>query len=118
MLGNNYLQEKKGKELVTRFKALVVQQYVFEKSASAYAEQLHVSTEYLNAVIKQYTGQSTSQYITSHVMLMAKRQLLYTSLSMKEISLQLGYDDSNYSTRLFRRKVGVTPTQFRETSFR
>ena len=72
MLGNNYLQEKKGKELVTRFKALVVQQYVFEKSASAYAEQLHVSTEYLNAVIKQYTGQSTSQYITSHVMLMAK----------------------------------------------
>ena len=109
--------DSQGNEVVLRFKALVSAQCSHLKSASAYAEQLHVSTEYLNELIKRYTGLSTSQYITSHLILLAKRQLLYTSLSVKEISQQLGFEDSNYFTRLFRRKVGVTPTRFRSTAF-
>lgn len=56
---------------------------------------------------------STSDYIKNEAVLLAKRMLVHTDLSVREIADRLGIDDYAYFTRLFTRTAGVTPTAFR-----
>ena len=47
------------------------------------------------------------------LMIEARRRLLFTGQSVGEISLELGYEEHSYFTRVFRKRHGVTPRQFR-----
>lgn len=100
-------------ELAQAFKQELSATYKTMKSPSAYADKLHVSSAYLNEALKQVTGMSVSYWISQEVMLEAKRMLYYTHLSVKEIALEVGYDDPNYFFRLFRQHSGMTPLAFR-----
>jgi len=44
----------------------------------------------------------------------AKRMLLHTNKTVSEIGFELGYNEKSYFTRVFRNKLSVTPTEFRE----
>jgi AraC-like DNA-binding protein len=46
--------------------------------------------------------------------LRAKRMLIYTSLNIKEIAINLGFDDYAYFTRLFTKATGLSPTSYRK----
>ena len=81
---------------------------------SYYAEALHISPVYLNEVVKNVTGESVSKYIQNELILRAKRMLVYTSLNVREISIDLGIEDYAYFTRLFTKAVGVNPTSYRK----
>jgi AraC family transcriptional activator of pobA len=83
------------------------------KSPSAYASRLNVSESYLNESLKKVTGFSVSYWIQHEVVLEAKRMLYYTSLSVKEIAHQLGYEDHTYFSRLFKKFTDSTPLSFR-----
>lgn len=84
-----------------------------EKSPAAYASMLHISEVYLNEAVKAMTGLSVGAYIRSRVIVQAKRQLAYTSLSAKEIAYALGYDEYAYFSRIFRKIAGVSPAGYR-----
>ena len=60
-----------------------------EKSPSAYASMLNISEVYLNEAVKESVGLSVGAYIRARIILQAKRQLAYTSLSAKEIAYNL-----------------------------
>lgn len=81
---------------------------------SHYAQRLHISSVYLNEVVKNVTGLTASQYIQRETITRAKRQLLYTSQSIKEIAANLGFDDYAYFTRLFTKVTGESPSSFRK----
>ena len=68
----------------------------------------------LNEVVKNVTGESVSKYIQNELKLRAKRMLVYTSLNVREISIDLGIEDYAYFTRLFTKAVGVNPTSYRK----
>lgn len=85
-----------------------------QKSPAAYAAMLHISEVYLNEAVKGATGLSAGGYIRRRVVIQAKRQLAYTSLSAKEIAYALGYEDYAYFSRLFRKESGLSPSDYRK----
>lgn len=101
-------------EIFTRFKELLRDNLHLEKQASRYADALHISTGYLNEIVKATANVSTSLYIRNETVLQSKRLLVYTSLDIGEIAARLGFDDSAYFTRMFTKTAGVSPTLFRK----
>ena len=110
-------QESKNRrhiEITLAFKELLSANEQINRNVSHYAESLHISPVYLNEVVKNVTGVSVSRYIQNELILHAKRMLVYTSLTVREISTHLGIDDYAYFTRLFTKAVGISPTLYRK----
>jgi AraC family transcriptional activator of pobA len=104
-------------EMVTKaFKSLLENSFTTVKSPQAYAKCLNVSTPYLNECVKSATGCPVSGHIQQRVILEAKRLLYHSDKSIKEIAVELGYDDYSYFTRLFTKVTGMTPIAFRSKS--
>ena len=110
---NQKSQRSRKSELAQSFKRELSISYKINKSPSAYAEKLNVSPAYLNEALKQVTGLPVSYWISQEVMLEAKRLLYYTSLNVKEIAQELGYEDQSYFFRFFKQHSGLTPLAFR-----
>lgn len=83
-------------------------------SPSYYADKLCISPVYLNESVKATTGLSVSRMIQYEIVLRAKRMLAYTDCSVKEIALELGFDDCSYFIKIFTKQTGISPVQFRK----
>ncbi len=101
-------------QITQQFKKLLTEKVTIEKSPSFYASQLHISETYLNEAVKEITGFNVTYWLMNEIMLEAKRLLIHTQMSIKEISYQLGYDDHTYFSRLFKKQNNFTPTSFRD----
>jgi AraC family transcriptional regulator len=64
-------------------------------------------------LFKRSTGSSPHQYVLERRLERAKELLRKTGLSLSEIALQAGFADQSHLTNVFRRFIGVTPSQFR-----
>ena len=80
------------------------------------AQALHFNPQYLMRAFKNKTGLSILEYITLTRLDTAKKILLDTQLPIREVSQMVGYADYAYFTRVFRREVGMTPSQYRSQS--
>lgn len=101
-------------EIVTKaFKELLERNFVTTKSPTEYAQQLNISSPYLNECVKKTTGHSVSHHIQQRVILEAKRLLYHSDKSVKGIATALGYDDYPYFSRLFTKVVGMSALVFR-----
>lgn len=110
-------QQSKNKrhiEITLAFKELLSREHRINRTPSYYAELLHISSVYLNEVVKDITGISVSKYIQYERMLRAKRMLICTSLHIREIAFNLGFEDHTYFTRLFTKITGLNPTAYRK----
>lgn len=105
---------KRGNMLYNDFRAMVKQHFRIIKKPSEYADQLHISLSYLNEVVKSVSGFTVSYWINNEIVLEAKRLLYYTSLAIKEISYELGYEDPAYLSRIFTNNTGMSPNAFRK----
>lgn len=102
-------------DIVRQFRSLLKRNFREEKSPAGYAESMNLSLSYLNECVKQFTGMPVSYWIQQEIILEAKRLLYYTSLSVKQIALNLGYTDHAYFSRIFLKTAGLTPGQFRKS---
>lgn len=114
-------QEPAGKlsrpEMLTKkFNELLELNYCKAKSPALYAEKLNISASYLNECVKNTTGYSVSYHIQQRVILEAKRLLYHANKSVKEIAVDLGFDDYPYFSRLFTKVAGITAMAFRNKS--
>lgn len=98
---------------VLNFKQLVTQHHRSVKQVKAYAGLLHVTPLYLNEMVKEVTGFTASYWINQEILLEAKRMLYYTSLDIKQIAFELGYDDHAYFSRFFKKNTGMTASEFK-----
>ena len=101
-------------EITSQFKALLSANYQTMKRPAQYAAKLNISPGYLNEVVKESTGLSVTAWIQQEIMVQAKRLLYHTTLPIKEVAIELGYEDWAYFTRLFTKLCQQTPSQFRE----
>ena len=106
----------KAAQIPERFRTLLLENITIIKKPSAYAEMMHISESYLNEVLKKHTGCSLSYLIRQQIILEAKRRLLYTELSVKEIAYELGYEEAAYFSRIFKTFTAMTPLTFRATN--
>lgn len=97
-----------------KFQGLVNEHFTSQKRLDFYANALHISLPHLKESIKKATGISASEFIQKRVILEAKRQLIYSKLSISEIAFLVGFADANYFFKYFRRLVGQSPGEFRK----
>lgn len=103
------------KEIAWEFRDLLENNIRSNRSPSFYAGRLNITVAYLNEAVNAVLGTSVSRHIQDEIILQAKRQLVYTEASVKEIAQSLGFGDYSYFTRLFTKVAGVSPTLFRRT---
>ncbi len=82
------------------------------------ADKQHIGYSYFRRMFKKYTGVSPGQYHLQLRIMRAKEMLVTTDKSIKEISLELGFQTIHYFSLIFKKKVGVTPSEFRKRSGR
>jgi len=80
------------------------------------ANELCISANYLSDYLKSTTGKSAIDHIHDKIIETAKKDLLITDKSISEIAFMLGFDYPHYFSRIFKKKTGLTPTEFRNTS--
>ena len=103
------------KKIAWEFRDLLESNVRTNRAPSFYAERLNIMVAYLNEAINAVLGTSVSRHIQDEIILQAKRKLVYTTASVKEIAHCLGFADYSYFTRLFTKVAGVSPTLFRRT---
>lgn len=99
---------------VSRACAIIRENLASEILLEDVARQVEISPFYFSKLFKEETGENFIDYLTSVRINKAKDLLKDTSMSVKEISMDVGYGDPNYFSRLFKKTVGLTPTEFRE----
>lgn len=102
--------------LINNFLALLEQHYMTHSEVSFYADELHITPNYLNQICRKKSGITTGDYIRERILLEAKRLLTLTKLDIKEIAYALGFNDTSYFSRFFRKNTGASPQEFRKTN--
>lgn len=100
-------------QLVTKFKILVEQYFKIHKQVQFYAVQLAVSIRSLQIATAQILGKTPKEWITEQIILEAKRVLVYDKMSVKEVSVMLGFDETTNFIKFFKRNTKFTPSEFR-----
>lgn len=89
--------------------------YMHNLTLDAVAVQANVSPYYLSHLFRERLGVTFVEYVTSVRMEMAKNYLIHTRLPVTAIAERLGYDDSGYFGKVFRKYAGVTPLAYRRS---
>ncbi len=92
---------------------LIDKHYKEHRPISFYAEALGMTAKHLNTICRQYLGTTVADMQHARLLLESKRLLYFSSLSVKEIGYELGFEDDSYFVRFFKRLAGLTPAQLR-----
>jgi AraC-like DNA-binding protein len=82
-------------------------------TAAQCAEHVNLSPNYLSDLLRKETGKTTQEHIHYHLLEIAKDRLLGTNESIKVIAHSLGFEYPHYFSNLFKKKMGVSPSEFR-----
>lgn len=78
------------------------------------AEQLAVSQRYLSDTLKKETGKTSTEHLQLYLIEEAKNILLDPQKTVSEVAYELGFEYPAYFSRLFKKKEGISPTDYRE----
>lgn len=90
--------------------------YVKLKTASEFADQLHVHPNYLNALVRNHTGKTLREHIQDRLLHEAKSLLVQTNWGINEISEALGFSGQAAFTSFFKKKTNNSPSEFRKSA--
>ena len=88
--------------------------YMEHLSLSGLAEQFFVEPTYLSRKFSQKYNETITTYITRCRMDRAKKLMEDEKNKLEAISFEVGYDDYNYFSRVFRRLEGISPSEYRK----
>ena len=102
-------------DIVRRYNLLVENHYRTLHSVADYADRLNKSPKTLANLFALAHQPSPSHIIHSRIALEARRLLLYTDKSMKEIAFELGFSEAAHFSRFFKKQTGQPPSLFKES---
>jgi AraC family transcriptional regulator, transcriptional activator of pobA len=102
-------------ERVQAFKNLLDKPFTEKPTVSSLASQLNITAKQLTVLVKKNTGLMPTEHITNQLLVEAKRLLVNTDNTIKEIAFALYFEDPAYFGRFFRKHIGQTPLHFRES---
>lgn len=110
----------KNKDVISEFETLLDDYFSSENlsemgvpSIKYFAGQLHFSANYLSDLLKKETGKNGTEHIQYHVVELAKDKLLGSTLSISEIAYGLGFEYPQYFSKMFKKKTGMSPAEYR-----
>jgi len=104
-------------DVLRKYNLMVENNYRKQHTVQFYADQLNKSPKTLANYFALYNHKSPLAVIQERIILEAKRLLMYTDKSAKEIGYELGYDDAAYFSNLFKKHTGYAPSDFRNDKF-
>lgn len=118
-LSRLYTEQFKGgdhsadKLLLKSFQAKINECYRELREVSDYASLLNISAGHLSELVKIQSGKPAIKHIHERLILEAQRLLFHTDHALKEIAFDLGFSDTSYFNRFFKRETGLTPSAYR-----
>ena len=109
--------ENRNTEIVRKIQARFEHNFSDHYSLASLASEYHVSPSHLAHVFKEITGYSPIEYLMSCRMSVAKNLLSTTEKSIKEIIDLCGFSDESNFSRMFRSRIGCTPSEFRRQNY-
>lgn len=94
------------------FEILLEEYYKIEKSPSFYADKMSITLKHLNRISKNILNITITELITRRVILESKRIMVDKNKNIAQIADELGYSNYSYFSKLFKKNVGMTPTEF------
>lgn len=107
------VSDNKNKIYYRRFVQLIKEQKSFKISIEDYASRLNISSGHLNRICKDVSGLSPKDIVINFFIDEAKIYLRNFDMTIAEISYELDMEDPAYYTRLFKKKSGTTPKEYR-----
>lgn len=114
--GERLVYRNSNRDIALKFIGLVKQQIAHRKLVADYADALCITRSYLNFIVKKHTGLTAREYIQQHVISEAKRHALYSGLRMKEIAINLGFEDQAHFSRYFKAHAGTNFSVFKRSA--
>ena len=99
---------------IEQFRHLVNQQFRSHRSMDDYARDLGLSAGHLGRLCRGLLGMSPMEVLNARIVHEAQRELVYSTLSVKQVAAELGYEDEAYFGRFFKKHTGLRPTEFRQ----
>lgn len=100
--------------VVRKVKEYVHRNYAGQITAGDLADQIHLTQNYIRTIFKEGTGKTVLEYLTDYRFEKACEMFRNTPLKVKEISVQVGYENVPYFCTLFTRIYGMTPNEYRK----
>lgn len=110
---NELLPQDIHQKRVFQFLELMEINFLNETNAEYYANQLGISTKRLNQVLQEKLNLTAKQVIQQRQITEAKRKLIRSEITTKELAFDLGFESISSFSRFFKKNVGVSPTAFK-----
>ncbi len=95
------------------FLKILEENYKRPEGVGFYADKLNMSVRNLNLICQSIFDKSVSDIVETRKLIEARQLIMNSDLSISEIAYELGYHEKAYFTRVFTKKTGLTPTDFR-----
>ena len=107
---------KKAEEnpIIKKVCAYVDENLSHDISLDTAADFAGVSSFYLSKLFKEEKGETFINFISDKRLEKSRKLLSETNLSIKEITAEVGYNDQNYFSRIFKNKYGISPKEYRK----
>lgn len=102
-----------GQTILRQFKQLVESHVTEWHKVSDYADQLFITPNHLNDIVRSLLGQTTKEYIQRRLTLEAKRRAAFEPTTTKELAHTLGFRDPSHFTKFFRAQTGQSLSEFK-----
>ncbi len=112
-LQGNHHENIKMNAVAENIRDYIANHYKEDISLQDVAGSMNYSDAYFCKIFKQCFDKSFLVYLTEFRVEKAKALLADMSINIKDVSLEVGYRDSNYFARVFKRREGITPTEYR-----
>lgn len=105
----------KSEQISKDFERFVMQNYMKERNVSFYAQKMGITPAHLCTTVKQVTGKTCTEIISTMVIMDAKAQLKSTDLSIHDIAYSLNFTNMSFFGKYFKRYAGIGPLEYRNS---
>lgn len=112
--GHDMVMMRQGDKIFHRFIMLLTKSNGMQRSVRDYADELCVSPKYLTSLCRKHENKTASELIALSTIGQIKQMLLYSSLSIKEIALHLGFDNLSFFGKYVKKHLGHSPNNYRK----
>lgn len=106
---------EKSNDIIENAKRYIDENYNKDVSLDDISRSMNISPYYFSKLFKEKTGENFVEFLTGVRISKAKEMLALPDRTMKEICMEVGYSDPNYFSRIFKKVVGIPPTEYRES---